>query len=198
MKPLLAAVVALVVSIPAWSQSPTPKAEFVIKPVAEKKLKELPPGPLFWRIENFPTLAQAQAAASAASLPVEAAGKVWLFTLGPGGGSTPGAARVAEIGPVPTFPAPEYLLRINNAGGPPGARTSVHTHPGSETFYVVSGRLGQKTPNGVVDVEAGSAVNGQGADVPMEVASSGTTELNALVMFVVDATRPFSSPATLP
>ena len=34
-----------------------------ISPSVEKKLKELPPGPLFWRIENFPTLAQAQAAA---------------------------------------------------------------------------------------------------------------------------------------
>ena len=34
--------------------------------------------------------------------------------------------------------------------------------------------------------------------MPMEVSSSGTSELNALVMFVVDATKPFSSPATLP
>jgi hypothetical protein len=28
--------------------------------------------------------------------------------------------------------------------------------------------------------------------------SSGTTDLNALVMFVVDATKPFSSLATMP
>ena len=28
--------------------------------------------------------------------------------------------------------------------------------------------------------------------------SSGTSDLNALVMFVVDATKPFSSPATMP
>jgi hypothetical protein len=34
--------------------------------------------------------------------------------------------------------------------------------------------------------------------MPMEVSSSGTSDLNALVMFVVDATKPFSSPATLP
>jgi hypothetical protein len=32
----------------------------------------------------------------------------------------------------------------------------------------------------------------------MEVLSSGTGDLNVLVMFVVDATKPFSSPATLP
>jgi hypothetical protein len=31
--------------------------QFVIKPVAEKKLNQLPAGPLYWQIENFPTLA---------------------------------------------------------------------------------------------------------------------------------------------
>ena len=35
---------------------------YVVKPVAEKKVKQLPAGPLYWRVENFPTLAQAQAA----------------------------------------------------------------------------------------------------------------------------------------
>jgi hypothetical protein len=32
----------------------------------------------------------------------------------------------------------------------------------------------------------------------MEVSSSGTSDLNALVMFVVDVTQPFSTPATMP
>ena len=94
--------------------------KFEIKNVAEKKLKQLPAGPLFWRVENFPTLAQAQAAAGDASLVAEVSGKVWLFTLGPKGGTTPGGSRLAEIGPVPPISAPEYLLRINHAGGPPG------------------------------------------------------------------------------
>jgi hypothetical protein len=34
--------------------------------------------------------------------------------------------------------------------------------------------------------------------MPMQVSSSGSTDLHALVMFVVDATKPFSSPATFP
>jgi hypothetical protein len=169
--------------------------QFVIKPVAEKKLKQLPAGPLYWQVENLPTLAQAQAAAGPTSLPAEVAGKVWLFTLGPKGGSTPGASRVVEIGPVPPITAPEYLLRINNAGGPPGAKTPVHTHPGSEAFYVLAGRLGQKTPHGVSHVDVGQSMPGHGPDTPMEVFSSGTSDLNVLVMFVVDAARPFSSPA---
>ena len=175
----------------------TAQPQFVIKKVAEKTLKQLPAGPLYWRIENFPTLAQARAAAGPASLAADVAGKVWLFTLGPKGGSTPGGSKVVEIGPVPPIRAPEYLLRINHAGGPPGVKTPVHSHPGSETFYVLTGQLGQKTPSGVIHVEAGQAMPGHGAGMAMEVSSSGTSDLSALVMFVVDATRPFSSPAKL-
>ena len=172
--------------------------KFEIKPVAEKKIQQLPPGPLFWRIDNFPTLAQAQAAAGPTALAAEVAGKVWLFTLGPKGGSAPGGSKVAEIGPVPPIKAPEYLLRINNTGGSPGVKTPVHTHPGSETFYVLTGQLSQKTPHGSSHVDAGQSMAGHGPGMPMEVSSSGTTDLNALVMFVVDATKPFSSPATMP
>jgi len=169
--------------------------KFEIRNVAEKKLKQLPAGPLFWRVENFPTLAQAQAAAGETSLAAEVSGKVWLFTLGPKGGSAVGGTWVAEVGPVPPISAPEYLLRINHAGGPPEAKTPVHTHPGSEAFYVLAGRLGQKTPHGVSYAEAGQSMNAHGADMPMEIFSAGTSDLDQLVMFVVDATRPFSSPA---
>jgi hypothetical protein len=168
-----------------------------IKPVVEKKLAQLPAGPLYWRIETFPTLAEAQAAASPTSLAAEISRKIWLFTLGPKGGTTPGGSKVSEIGPVPAIAAPEYLLRVNHASGPPGAKTPVHTHPGSEAFFVLAGKVGQRTPHGVAYAEAGQAMNGHGPDMAMEVFSAGTTDLDQLVMFVVDATRPFSSPAKL-
>ena len=61
-----------------------------IKPVTEKKLAKLPPGPLFWRIDTFPTLAEAQTAAGPTALAAEIQGKVWLFTLGSKGGSSTG------------------------------------------------------------------------------------------------------------
>jgi hypothetical protein len=177
---------------------PASAQEFVIKPVAEKKVRQLPPGRLYWRVETFPALAEAQAAVGPTSLAAELSGKAWLFTLGPNGGSTRGASKVAEIGPVPPVVATEYLLRINSTGGPPGVKTNVHTHPGSEAFYVLTGRLGQKTPDGVSHAEAGTALNGHDSGTPMEVFSSGTSDLTALVMFVVDANKPFSTPATLP
>ena len=171
------------------------QGNFVIKPVAEKKLAQLPAGPLYWQIENFPTLAQAEAAAGPTSLAAEVSGKVWLFSLGPKGDAARGGSKVAEIGPVPPITAAEYLLRINHAGGPAGAKTPVHSHPGSEAFYVLAGRLGQRTPHGVSHAEAGQGMPGHGPDMPMEVFSAGPADLDQLVMFVVDATRPFSSPA---
>ena len=178
------------------AQTAQTKAKFVIKPVAEKKVEQLPAGPLYWLIETFPTLAQAKAVEGSTSLAAEVAGKAWLFTLGDKGGATPGGTRVAEIGPVPPPPnAPRYLLRINNTGGPPGVKTPVHTHSGSETFYVLSGELSQKTPSGVAHIRAGESMPGRAPGLPMEISSSGASDLNALVMFVVDATKPFSSPA---
>ena len=202
---LLTFAVALCAAVPLPVIS---QGQYVVKPIAEVKVKQLPKGTLFWRVENFPTLAAAKAAAGtyrwnpdavrydgSPSLVAEVAGKAWLFTLGAKGGATPGGSKVAEIGPVPPIAAPEYLLRVNHGSGPPGSKTPVHTHPGSEAFYVVAGRLGQRTPHGVNHADAGGTMNGHSADMPMEVFNGGTTDLTALIMFVVDATRPFSTPA---
>lgn len=172
--------------------------KFDVTSLAEKKVTQLPPGPWFWRIETFPTLAAAQAAAGPTGLAAQAAGKAWLFTLGPPGGSTPGGSKVAEIGPVPPITASEYLLRINSAGGPPGVKTPVHMHPGSETFYVLTGELTQQTPDGTHHVSSGQSMLGHPPETPMQVSNRGSSDLTALVMFVADATKPFSSPATLP
>jgi hypothetical protein len=199
MKALLAATIvalATVLGLPpstAMAQQP-----LLIKPLAESKVAELPPGPLFWRIENFGSLAQAQAAAGRWSLAAESGGKVWLFTLGAAGGASPGGTKVAEVGPIASLAASQYLLRINEASGAPGSTTAVHSHPGSEAFFVLAGEQSIRTPRGVMHVDVGRAEAGQGAGTPMQVSSSGSTDLHALVMFVVDATQSFSSPATIP
>ncbi len=181
---------------------------YVVKPIAEKKVRQLPSGELYWRVETFPTLAQAKAIADgevwnpdavrnepSLALAAEVAGKVWLFTLGRKGAATPGGRKVAEIGPVPALAAPEYLLRVNHGSGPPGSMTPVHSHPGSEAFYIVSGRLGQRSAHGVQHAEAGQTMNGHAPGMVMQVFNAGETDLTALIMFVVDASRPFSVPA---
>jgi hypothetical protein len=48
-----------------------------------------------------------------------------------------------------------------------------------------------------MQVEAGESLLGLASGTPMEVFSSGKSDLIAFVMFVVDATTPFSSPARL-
>lgn len=190
----------VVVLVLAWGASARPTAALaqqplVIAALAERKVAELPAGQIFWRVENFASVTQAQAAANAWALVAEAEGKVWLFTLGPAGGSSAGGVKVAEVGPIPRVTAPQYLLRINEASGPPGSMTPVHTHPGNEAFLVLAGEQSIRGPDGVMRIGAGQPEAGHHGGMPMQVSSSGSTDLRALVMFVVDATQPFSSPA---
>ncbi len=191
----------IVAAVALWSfLSPLPAVSqtvaLTVTPVAQKTVTQLPAGPLVWRIENFDTPEHAQSAAGPTSLVVQAVNKVWLFTLGAAGGKSPGGTLVTEVGPIPAPVASSYLLRINEVHGPPGSMTPVHTHAGSEAFYVLAGESSQKTSDGVTRTAAGQSMPGHGAGVPMQVSSSGTVDLESLVMFVVDANKPFSSPAT--
>jgi mannose-6-phosphate isomerase-like protein (cupin superfamily) len=189
---------ALVISVCLIPLCARAEPTLTIKPLAERIVSELPAGELYWRIENVDSLDQAKASAGAWSLAAESAGKIWLFTLGPLGGATSGARMVAEVGPIPRVTAKEFLLRINDASGPPGSTTKVHSHPGSEAFFVLEGEQSIRGKDGMLRVKAGQAEAGHGADKAMQVSSSGSVDLHALVMFVVDATRPFSTPAALP
>jgi len=176
----------------------TAQERLVAKPLVAKQLAALPAGPLFWRIENFRTVAQAEAAAGPTGLIGESGGKIWLFTLGLAGRSSADDTKVAEIGPLPPVVATKYLLRITETTGAPGRMTRVHTHPGVEAFHVLAGEMSQRTSRGVTRLGTGQSAVGSGTDTPVQNSSSGSTDLHMLVMHVVDATRPFSSPATFP
>jgi hypothetical protein len=186
-----------VIALAATSVVSAQQALFV-QPLAERTVTDLPAGLLFWRIETFPSKEVAQRAIGAWSLVAETAGKIWLFTLGPAGGASLGGTRVSEVGPITRVSAPQYLLRINEASGPPGSMTTVHSHPGSEAFYVLSGEQSIRSAHGILVVKPGRPEPGDGANMAMQVSSSGSSDLASLVMFVVDATKPFSSPASLP
>ena len=66
----------------------------------------------------------------------------------------------------------------------------VHTHPGTEAFYVLEGQLSFRTPAGVDVVDAGKTLAGVAPDTPMEASSTGTADLHELIMFVVDPAKP--------
>ena len=184
----------------AVAQQGLPTGSLAIKVLTEKKVAALPVGRpgLYWRLENFPGLAQAQAAAGSTGLAVESAGRAWLFTLSPKGGSSAGGTKIAEIGPLPPVVAPEYLLRINEPSGPLGSTTIVHTHPGTEALYTLAGEICLRTLDGVVRVPAGRGVAGPLAGMPTQVSSCGSTDLRGFVIFVVDPTKPFSTPSIFP
>jgi hypothetical protein len=183
----------------AWSAEPSaPVPPLTVTPLVEKKVTTLPEGELYWRVETLPSREKAQAAATEHALVAERAGKVWLFTLGPRGGVTPGATKLADVGPLPPTTARTYLLRVNEATGPRGALTNVHKHDGSEAFFVLAGEQSIRTSHGTQVVKAGQPEAGHGAGMVMQVGSSGHDHLRSLVMFVVDAEKPFSTPAEFP
>lgn len=105
-----------------------------------------------------------------------------------------GARKVSETGPIHVPRATIYLLRINHAGGPPGSETPVHSHPGAEAIYVLIGQVTQRTRHGIEEAGAGSVLNAHEAEMVMQLKSTGVRDLSQLVMFVVDADRPFSPP----
>ncbi|KQM17194.1 hypothetical protein ASE73_09445 [Sphingomonas sp. Leaf24] len=176
--------------------APASEPAFFIKTVTEQRVDRLPADrPLYWRIETFPDAAAALAHKGEYALPASVEGRHLLFTLGARGGATPGGTKVAEIGPIPVPTARTYLLRINHAGGPPGAQTPVHTHPGAEAIYVLNGEVTQRTYHGTETAGPREALNAHGAEMAMQLRSSGRAGLSQLVMFVVDADRPFSPPA---
>ena len=187
---------ATAVALSGWAVPGRTQEPLLVRKLTDRQVDALPPGELFWRLENFPDVAAAQGAASPWSLVAQADGKVWLFTLGPARAPWRGGTKVAELGPVPPIAAQHFRLQINEASGPPGSSTPVHSHPGSEAYYVISGETLCRTPAGDLRVTGGRAAAGHETDTPMQVSSSGTTDLHSLVMFVVDADRPFSTPAS--
>jgi hypothetical protein len=70
-----------------WPLHPTAIAQqsLVAKPLAEKKVEELPAGPPFWRIENFAALPQAQAAAGPLVVGCRVGGQSLALHARPGG-----------------------------------------------------------------------------------------------------------------
>jgi quercetin dioxygenase-like cupin family protein len=194
--PLLSLLVLLGASCAPTMQDMPASPAFVVEQIAARNVESLPDGALYWRIESLPNLAAAEAAAAPLSLAADASGRSWLFTLGRQGARTAGATFVAELGPIPRFEATRYTLRINRARAPVGHATSVHTHPGSEAFYVLRGQLTQRTMHGVSRADAGQTMNGHGPGMVMQLVSTGPEDLDQLVLFVVDADQPFSSPAS--
>ena len=183
---------------PPVVSSASAAADFFVTRIAERNVDTLPDGPLYWTVEVLPEAGMAEAPQGPYALDAVVDGRHWRFTLGGTETASPGATRMVQIGPVAVPAATHYLLRVNRAGGPPGARTPVHSHPGSEAIYVLRGEVTQRTAHGTERAPAGQILNAHAPEMVMQLASTGAADLDQLVMFVVDAGRPFSPAAQFP
>ena len=152
----------------------------------------------YWRIVRFPSQSDARAVArtQARATVVEAFGDVWLFTVGPAGEWPEQGERVAEVGPLPVRSGIPYAARYMEAVFPPGWRSRVHTHPGPEAWYTLTGAICLETPEGTSIGEAGgeSVIVPEGP--PMRLTAVGTEIRRSLVIVLHDASRPASIPVT--
>jgi hypothetical protein len=162
--------------------------------LAVKPFRILPEGVLYLRFENFPTTNAAQRTATPTSAVVEWAGKIWLITLGQRGQRSSGGTFVAEIGPVPPVPrAASYVLDVNEAdfGADMKAQVArqVHTHPGPEIFYLLTGEQCLETPKGAMRARAGQGTVAP-ADTPMQLNIVGSARRDAFFVVVHDSAKP--------
>ena len=167
--------------------------------LAVKPFAELPKGVLFLRLETFPTAKAAEDTATPASAVVEAAGKIWLLTLAPKGLRSAGGTLVTEIGPIPEVPvAATYVLDVNEADFGPEMKVQVaqqvHTHPGPEIFYLLTGEQCLETPNGAARARAGEGMVAP-ANTPMQLNIMGRSRRHAFFVIVHDATQPRVMPS---
>jgi hypothetical protein len=165
---------------------------------ATVRLGELPAGPLFWHLYTYPNRAAAnRAAAEAESGPrttvVEALGKVWLYAIAEEGWRAATGERVAMLGLPQVHPGKLYSAHFVEAIFPPGMKTGVHFHHGSEASYLVSGSECVETPDGKMVNRAG-----QGAVVaehtPMQLSNPGPETRRAVALILHDQLHHWSTP----
>jgi quercetin dioxygenase-like cupin family protein len=180
----------------ACIESPTPgkrpsTADCAI--LLQKKFSSLPPGPLVWRFENFPTVKAAQGASTAASVVVEAAGKVWLLTLAEKGGRSNSGTFVAETELFPPIPpGPSYNIVVAEADLGPEANVMTHKHSGPETWYLLSGEQCLELPDRALRARAGGTMSAP-AETPMKLNIAGPGKRDALFLVVHDSSKPFNT-----
>lgn len=116
----------------------------------------------------------AEAAKSATGIVVEEDGRTWLSEFGPRNTAPRGGEAIAVIGPMQLPAAKSYAAVLSYAVMRPGDSSRVHTHPGPEGWYVLSGEQCLETPAGANRARAGGTMTVP-PNIPMELDVTGTT-----------------------
>ena len=150
--------------------------------------------PQYWYIDRFDTKAAAQKLQRPRGAVIEAAGQIWLFTIGPAGLPAAGGERVAAVGPLEVSKSAEYTAMYMEAVFMPGMQSRVHRHPGPEAWYVLEGEQCLETPTGTIRARAGQSALVP-AGPPMQLSGTGSGRRTALVLILHDASQEAIIPA---
>jgi mannose-6-phosphate isomerase-like protein (cupin superfamily) len=154
----------------------------------------LPPGPLVWRFENFPTTQAARDASTPASAVVEAGGKIWLLTLAAKGERSTGATFVTETDLLPPIPpGASYEIIISEANLGPEAKVMTHKHSGPETWFLLTGEQCVELPDRAVRARAGQTPTSAPAETPMKLNIIGPEKRDALFIVVHDSSKSWNT-----
>jgi quercetin dioxygenase-like cupin family protein len=153
-------------------------------------LGKLPPQPIFWHLDTYPTRTAAEASKGLRGALVESFGKVWLFTIAEAGWRPLSGARVAEIGPLPVSSDSNYTAQYMEAVFTPGMTAPAHRHSGPEAWYTGTGETCLETPEGKMIGRAGGEHVIVPDGPPMHLTATGTETRRALVLILHDSSQP--------
>ncbi|VXC92691.1 conserved hypothetical protein [Burkholderia sp. 8Y] len=162
---------------------------------AEEHLRELPDGPVYWHIDRFADQSSAQAAKGENGTVVEILGRVWLFTISGKSWRPSTGEHIADIGPL-TLPHARSLMATYMEGNfKPGMQSTIHRHPGTEAWFVLSGAQCLETPHGEQIGKPGAPPVIVPPGEPMLLTGIGKEQGHWLVLILMDATMPRGTPA---
>jgi len=162
--------------------------------IAHGHVGRLTDAQVFWHLDSYPTLSDAEAAKGPRGTIVESFGKVWLLTVGEKGWRPSGGERVNEIGPLTIHPGRDYVAQYMEARFNPGMTAPSHEHSGPEAWHTLAGETCLETPEGKFVGRAG----GPPVIIPegpaMHLTATGTEQRHALVLILHDAATDPSAP----
>ncbi len=152
------------------------------------------PRQLYWHIAEFADLAAAEAEARQhrSSKAVTAHDRVWLLVIGARNDRISSGKPATPIGPMDVPPVGTVTVRFLTSTFPPAMRTRVHSHPGSEAFYVIDGEQCVETPTVRHRITAGHSYIVQ-SGIHVQASARGRKSLVALIL---RPGAPWSEPET--
>lgn len=171
--------------------SPERRGEEGCTILANRPLQGPVPRTVYWHIDRFNSLDDANRGAGPNGVATEAHGGVWLMTVEGRGKEHHGGRHVAWIGPFTLPAARDYTMNVRSSLLKQGASTPVHRHSGPEVFYIVVGEQCLETERTGHRIVAGKSLI-----LPTDMIHRGRVQTasmrGALTLVLHDSERPAS------